>query len=275
MNKSDVQAAIAWQNSERDFAEGISILQKSGFRPGVVRKLASVGPKGPAAKERLEHNIKMLIRSTKDAELGEDTDAELHVFDGKESEKDTELDDTKKKNIFSHEADENNLGKLARMYSSAYKSRELAFKGLKEVEDSNTDESIELRKNFNKVIDANSDLLEKLYPLYSRYEETGAIPTDDEINAIIEPESEDEEQDKEEETDGSNYDKMTKEQLTELKYSLTRKITRAKCMLDYQSENFQSEKNPLPDGPKRVKYETKVAKLEPELEAVNIALAKL
>lgn len=275
MNKNDVKSAIDWQNSGRDFNEGIAILQKSGFRPGVVRKLASVGPTGPAAMSRLEHNIKMLIRAAQDASLEEDTDAELHVFDGKESKKETELDDKDKENIFGHQEDENNLGKLARMYASAYKSRELAFKGLKEVEDSNTDEAIELRKNFNKVIDDNSDLLDKLYPLYSRFKETGTVPTDEEIESVTKSEEEDEDKEETEEDGSKDYDSMSKEELSKLKYSLTRKITRAKCMLQYQSENFQEQENPMPEGSQRVKYETKISKLEPELEAVNLALAKL
>ena len=68
---------------------------------------------------------------------------------------------------------------------------------------------------------------------------------------------------------------VTKEELQKLRKSVATKIGRAKNMLEYQQETKAESPNPMPESPKRVKYETKIANLSRELEQIDYAIAKL
>ncbi|MGM9862955.1 MAG: hypothetical protein ACI305_01660, partial [Lepagella sp.] len=57
------QRAIDWLNGKRDFSEGISILQESGFKPGVVNKLNRQGEGGPMAASRLMFLVRELVKA--------------------------------------------------------------------------------------------------------------------------------------------------------------------------------------------------------------------
>ena len=46
-------------------------------------------------------------------------------------------------------------------------------------------------------------------------------------------------------------------------------------MLDFQQESKADQPNPMPECPKRVKYETKIANLIKELEKIEYAIAAL
>ena len=45
-------------------------------------------------------------------------------------------------------------------------------------------------------------------------------------------------------------------------------------MLEYQQETKKDTPDPMPESPKRVKYETKIANLTAELEQIDYAIAK-
>ena len=46
-------------------------------------------------------------------------------------------------------------------------------------------------------------------------------------------------------------------------------------MLDFQTETKGKEPNPMPESPKRVKYETKVRNLTEELKDIDYQIAAL
>ncbi|MCS2341027.1 hypothetical protein NXV89_15015 [Bacteroides uniformis] len=67
------------------------------------------------------------------------------------------------------------------------------------------------------------------------------------------------------------------EELRKAKSNAKSKITKARNMLLYSSESKPKDgkENPLPDCPKRVKYEKKVAAQEALVERIEYRLAEL
>ena len=147
-----------------------------------------------------------------------------------------------------------------------------AHREMQEVPETNSDENIEARRKCSEIIDSCTTMLEKIYPLVQSYLEQKKVPSDEELSAVAEePEKKDEEKD---ETDEDDLNTLTKEELQKRLKSAKTKILRKKNLLEFQQETKGDTPNPLPDCPKRVKYETEIAKLEKEVEALQYAIAR-
>ena len=270
--------AVKWLNGDRAFERGISILQQSGFKPGVVAKLARVGADGPEAAARLQYLIREYI-SVFGQVMPEDTDAELHVFHGKESPADQPV--TKSKAIMAvaervakkDESVPTNIAKLVNEYACAYKLRDQAFRAMGQVNEDNSEKSMEMRRRLSDTIDATTERMEKLYPYYERWLNDQAVPTDEEL-ATIKQQPKPEKTVKAKASDGKLID-MPASELRTLKKSLKTKILRARNMLDYQQETKGARPNPMPEGARRIKYETKIKNLSQKVEDVEMILAQI
>lgn len=53
------------------------------------------------------------------------------------------------------------------------------------------------------------------------------------------------------------------------------KIVKARNMLLYQTEKKQKKENPMPEGPKRIKYEKKIEKLLKLISQIDLKIANL
>ncbi len=269
-------AAIDWLNGKQDFQEGIEILKKAGFKPGVVKRLEMIG-KSDTAQLHLKQNINLYLDFI--GREVEDTDAEMGVIKGKQVEelvqddkKGLSIDDMADKLEKQEAQAPENAKKLIIMYAKFYRKREKAHREMQEVPETNSDENIETRRKCSEIIDSCTTMLEKIYPLVQSYLEQKKIPSDEELSAVAEePEKKDEEKD---ETDEDDLDTLTKEELQKRLKSAKTKILRKKNLLEFQQETKGDTPNPLPDCPKRVKYETEIAKLEKEVEALQYAIAR-
>lgn len=263
--------AVEWLNSNRDFDKGIGLLQEAHFRPGVVAKLVKDKHKA-LARERLKVQIYALISLWGDNPQIDDTDAELNVFDGKESPAD--VDDETSKSIFDAEKTATgNISAVIRRYCELYRQRDKAFKDLKAVGEKNDDESCMIRQQLTRQMEDNTEQMEALYPLYEKYTQTNEDISEEEASAAIAVKHEDVKDDAEM-SEEENLAAMTKDELVKLQYSIAKRIARGKNNLLYQSENKQEVENPMPESPKRVKIETRIARLEEELLRVKYAIAR-
>ena len=79
------------------------------------------------------------------------------------------------------------------------------------------------------------------------------------------------------EEDETDISSLSVEELRKAKSNAKSKITKARNMLLYSSESKPKDgkENPLPDCPKRVKYEKKVAAQEALVEKIEYRLAEL
>ncbi len=71
-----------------------------------------------------------------------------------------------------------------------------------------------------------------------------------------------------------NHKKLTDIQLKNRQANVRGNVTKTKNLLQYQKTTKQKEKQPLPDGPKRKKYEEKLKKLTFELDEIIKEISK-
>lgn len=269
------QAAADWLKGKQDYKEGLDILKKSGFKPGVVRRLESIG-ESDTARMHLKENIRLYIQFIgKDPE---DTDADLGVINGKQPEV---LKQEETKNLSIDElavhfelssAAPTGTSRAIIQYAKLYRMREKAHREMANVPETNDDEHVDARRKLSDAIDSFTSQMEKLFPVVKDYIETKKVISNEELDALLN-EQEDKEADKKDET-SDEYDAQSKEELQKLLKSAKTKILRKKNLLEYQQETKADKPNPLPDCPKRVKYETEIAKLEKEVEALQYAIAR-
>lgn len=268
-------AAIAWLNGRRDFNKGIEVLKDSGFRPVVVKVLARQGAKAPAAMQRLVSIMRDLVQAWAQPETAHiDTNVELAVVNGKEVG--AEQDINGPNSIFEayEKADElpPSVSDIVRNFRNAYMLRDKLHRQLAEVGEKNDEESVTQRKALSDAIKVQSDLMDKLYPFYAKFVETGELPQ------ISEVEDKADESKKRIDIEGSASDlsAMSKEELQRVKKSLATKVLRARNMLLYQTEVKGDVENPIPeDDLRRTKYESKIARLSKRIEEIDKQIALL
>lgn len=280
------QKAIDWLNGKRDFDAGIKVLEDSKFKPGVVAKLKRVGIKAPEAKSRLVHLMRSLVQAwaMKDEEVVDNTDPATGL-DAEETT--TIVTDSSAASIQMAaeklEAEPNafpeRISSVIREYASAYKTRDKLHKQLAELPENNEPDVMEKRQELTKQIAEKTDLMEKLYPTYQKYLSLNEDISEEELKQLEHDNDNStnaEASDNEGGVESDNsYVGKSKQELQKLRKSISTKITRAKNMLEYQQETKKDTPDPMPESPKRVKYETKIANLTAELEQIDYAIAKL
>ena len=280
------QAAIDWLNGKRDFDAGIKVLEESKFKPGVVAKLKRVGVNGPEAKARLVYLMRSLVQAwaMPEGEAADNTDPATGVDANEEMAIHTDSSDAYinmaiEKLTVDPEAYPKRIASVIREYADAYKRRDILHKQLADLPEDNGEDTVAKRKELSDEIKAKTELMERMYPLYEKFLSLNEDITEEDIQSL-EHSTDDTESTDEKDSSGSesgtgNLDGRTKEELQKLRKSVATKIGRAKNMLEYQQETKAESPNPMPESPKRVKYETKIANLSRELEQIDYAIAKL
>lgn len=273
------QEAIDWLNSKtRAFSEGVAILEESGYKPGVVRRLKTIG-ETPVNREHLTENVRQYLRHL--GEEVEDTDADLGVINGEEpqvlaSENDSQdslltladkVESGEKTDI------DKKCGEMLIIYAKAYREREQGHRMLADVPEDNTEENVTKRKEIGDDIDRLTDKLERIYPLIKNYLDNGIVPSDEDAEDAVKPLAKEEQKVVTDDTT-ANLDTLTKEELQKMLKSAKTKILRKSNMLLYQQETKAEHENPLPECPKRTKYETAIAELQKEVEQIEYAIAR-
>ena len=280
------QAAINWLNGKRDFDSGIKVLEESKFKPGVVAKLKRVGEKGPEAKARLVYLMRSLVQAWAmpeevandniDPATGVDVNEETTIYtDSSEAYINMAIE----KLTVDPEAYPKRIASVIREYADAYKRRDILHKQLADLPEDNDEATVAKRKELSDEIKAKTELMERMYPLYEKFQSLNEDISEEDIQSLEQPtddnESNDEKDSSINEPGVGNLDGRTKEELQKIRKSVATKIGRAKNMLEYQQETKAETPNPMPESPKKVKYETKIANLTKELEQIDYAIAKL
>ena len=264
------QAAIDWLNGTRDFYSGIAILEASGFRRSPVNRLKQQGENAPEAMSRLKYLMRELIHAWKN---GDDTAASTV-----QPKKDLTISEAYKNLSDGHYP--YSVDKLIREYQVIYNQRDKYHKAMAALPEDNTPDVVSMRKNYSDMIAKATDDLERLYPLYEDYTKKGVIPALDLVDPdkTIKPTND--------ATNGAAIDAgndagnhgtnhVTKADLQKKRKSVATKLLRAKNQLEFQQETKADKPNPMPDSPKRVKYETKVENLTKELSEIDYQIAAL
>lgn len=298
IQQSTFQKAADWLNgTKRIFTEGLSILKEAAFKPAVIRKLESDGEQGPAARQRLEFQMREFVKAFGINMDVPDTDAELHVFDGQEAPADQneqqQLDIMKvaeKMETGEIQTEEKVAPKIVYSYAVAYRNREKAMRLMREAGEQNDEDTMERRKQLSDEIEKCTALMERLYPLYERYQSGADISEEDVAKALEESStamgstsSEDTTATDSSTTHTSDspagqtlgeFEGKSRDELLKLKKNAQVRLLRTENKLLYQSEKKLAAENPIPDGPERVKLETRAENIRKDIEAIDMAIAK-
>lgn len=281
VNFSYRQQAIDWLNSKRDFNEGILLMEATGFRPSVIAKLKKHGAKGPDAAHRMTRVIRLYIQVCSGGQdTGEDFDTGINAsVDNPEITSDaTTVKIAEAAHLIEDgkmEVPESVASVVAR-YAEAYKRRDILHKQLAELPEDNSEDTMASRKALVEEIEECSNIMETLYPKYETYIQKGKEPELESLENSEESSKNGDESSKDGERDNAEVplEGKSKEELQKLRKSVAAKISKANNMLQYQQEKKGETPNPMPECPKRVKYETKIQKLSKELEAIEYAIAR-
>ena len=280
------QAAIDWLNGKRDFDAGINVLEKSKFKPGVVARLKRDGVNGREAKARLVHIMRSLVQAwaMPDDQLNDNTDPATGVDADEQptivtDSSDAYINMAVEKLMVDPEAYPKRIAAVIREYADAYKKRDILHKQLADLPEDNDEATVAKRKELSDEIKAKTELMERMYPLYEKFQSLNEDISEEDIQSLDNPtddtQSIDEKDSSVIEPGVGNLDGRTKDELQKIRKSVATKIGRAKNMLEYQQETKAETPNPMPESPKKVKYETKIANLTKELEQIDYAIAKL
>lgn len=280
------QAAIDWLNGKRDFDAGINVLEKSKFKPGVVARLKRDGVNGREAKARLVHIMRSLVQAwaMPDDQLNDNTDPATGVDADEQptivtDSSDAYINMAVEKLMVDPEAYPKRIASVIREYADAYKKRDILHKQLADLPEDNDEATVAKRKELSDEIKAKTELMERMYPLYEKFQSLNEDISEEDIQSLENPtddtQSIDEKDSSVNEPGVGNLDGRTKDELQKIRKSVATKIGRAKNMLEYQQETKAETPNPMPESPKKVKYETKIANLTKELEQIDYAIAKL
>ena len=281
------QAAIDWLNGKRDFDAGINVLEKSKFKPGVVARLKRDGVNGREAKARLVHIMRSLVQAwaMPDDQLNDNTDPATGVDADEQptivtDSSDAYINMAVEKLMVDPEAYPKRIAAVIREYADAYKKRDILHKQLADLPEDNDEATVAKRKELSDEIKAKTELMERMYPLYVKYQSLQQDISEYDLQSLENPDDDTPQVEDSDTADGSNstdetLEGKTKEELQKIRKSVATKIGRAKNMLEYQQETKAETPNPMPESPKKVKYETKIANLTKELEQIDYAIAKL
>lgn len=294
LQKDTFLKAADWLNGKkREFNTGITILKEAAFKPAVVMKLERDGAQGPAAQQRLEHQMREFVKAFGITDNVPDTDAELHVFDGQEAPADQ--DEQQQLGIMAVAGqmesgeisiDNEHARTVIQTYAEAYRRREKAMRLMAEVGETNDEQSMEQRKIHSTTIDACTTLMEALYPLFEKYQ-SGADISQEELAEAMDngtpagnqPASTAADSEAEcpavppAEPSAALAGK-SRDELLKLKKNAQVRLLRTENKLLYQSEKKLEAENPMPEGPERVKLETRAANIRKEIEDIDMAIAK-
>lgn len=273
--RSEAMKWLGLKQDKRNFAAGLKILVKSGYKPNVQNLLVRKGEL-PWTMEKLTSCLRDVVQvyyNPDDPRFDDVPDAD--ILNDKTGEKPTvdKQDDIAR---LSGSADFQNMPEvmqtLIRNYSDAYKQRARLARQRYELGESNDEQSVEKRKTLGESIDRLTNYMDILIAMREKYEKDGVLPDMDTLNnapSAAEVKEEDEKPEK-----SVDYKSMSTDKLKTRRKSLTNQITRKENMLLYQSETKQEEENPLPDSPKRVKLEKQIENLKAEKSKVEYELAE-
>lgn len=263
--------AIAWLNSDRDFHKGISLLEESQFKPGVVRKLRMDGASGQAATQRLYHLIMQLVNawSMTEQQLNDNTDP----VTGIPAEERVITDTTKDKRFTqivleaeNNEKVEPRIRELITRYANAYRQRDKLHRQLASMAEDNDEKTMKQRKMLIGLIDQFTEVMGLCYPAIEKYVNLGIAAEEDIDRANKKKEIEKSEQ--------YEFDNMSLDELKKFHKNLKIRIIRTRNMLEYQQDAKADKPNPLPQSPRRLRYEERLKRFKKQLDVVEYALEK-
>jgi hypothetical protein len=253
--------AIEWLKSQdKDFKGGLTILQESGYKPTVATNIAKWGESSRLAKGKLLHVMFSLVGAWAEPDSSKHDDE--NPMDGTEelNQEPEQLENESVKKLCDAQGYPDIIRRVMHEFYARMKERTALKKEADKIE-GDGEETNEARKTAYENIEAISIRMDILWAAKTLFEKDGTLPPAD----IFEPKKTP--ADKKDES--VDLTVMDVEALKTLKKNEASKLTKARNMLEYQSEKKLDALNPIPESPKRLKYEKKVEEISAFIEKID------
>ncbi|WP_293526020.1 hypothetical protein [Prevotella sp.] len=273
--RSQAMKWLALPIGKRNYAAGLLVLGKSGYKPNIHALLVRKGEQ-PWTVEKLTTCLRDVIQlyynpndprfeDVPDVDVLNDSDGEHQPI----SEQDAMA---KSAEVSSFEQMPEVMQLVVKAFADAYKQRARLARQRVEIGENNDEESVARRKAIGEQIDQLTSYMDALAPLKEAYDRDGSVASRDDYDniasSVMKPDK------KPAANNAVDYKSMDTEKLRTRRKSLTDQITRKENQLLYQSNSKQNVENPMPDSPKRVKLLKQVENLKAERSKVEYELAE-
>jgi len=262
------------QPQKRNFSQGLLILQKSGYKPQVASLLVRQGEKD-WTREKLMYALRELLQVYYNPDDERFTDEDVDVLNDKAPssnirEHNIDVADVEKEGP-SYKKWPEPIQQLMRKYATAYKRRAICNKERAALPDTNDAAVTAKRKALSEEMDELTTKMEQYWQLRERYDKAGEEPSTEEIKKAEQVQRKEPARKVEEVTD---YEKMDTETLITKRKSAVTQRTRKENLLKYQAPSKRKTINPMPDCPRRVKFERQIEHLTEAISKMDYELAK-
>ena len=268
---------LAQPVNKRNFAVGLQILGKSGYKRNVHAMLVRKGEQ-PWTVEKLTTCLRDVIQiyyNPNDPRFAEVPDVDdLNDRDGEHQSVSEQESMAKSADTTSFKQMPEVMQLVVKAFADAYKQRARLARQRTEIDESNDDESVARRKQIGEQMDQLTSYMDALAPLKEAYDSNGSVPSREDFDKIAASVMQPEVKPAKADNTSVDYKSMDTESLRKRRKSLTNQITRKENQLLYQSDSKQAVEKPLPDSPKRVKLLKQVENLKAERSKVEYELAE-
>ena len=256
---------LALPVNKRNFAVGLQILGKSGYKPNVHAMLVRKGEQ-PWTVEKLTTCLRDVIQvyyNPDDPRFAEVPDVDdLNDRDGEHQSVSDQESMAKSADTASFKQMPEVMQLVVKAYADAYKQRAKLARQRTEIGENNDDESVARRKQIGEQMDQLTSYMDALAPLKEAYDSNGSVPSREDYDKIAAGVMQTEAKPVKADNTSVDYKSMDTDSLRKRRKSLTNQITRKENQLLYQSDSKQAVEKPLPDSPKRVKLLKQVENLK-------------
>jgi hypothetical protein len=271
------EKATAWLNSKnRDIDSGLEILREANYKPHVI-SIFEANKNRRDIPDKVTQEIRNYLRyfanPTKDIHKDEllPEDADLLVKE-KEFMSNIQIE-------IANDQYPDIVKQLLVEFNEDYNKRSIAHKEIKEVGESNDDESCGKRKVLMNRIKNYSSRMDILWPLFEAYKaDPEALPSEEIVLAAFNPDevTEEDANDDDEKKDGKELVLATTvDGLKKQSENWRTKLLKAENKLNFGTEKKADKPNPIPEGPTRIKQVKRIERLTAEKLAIDTALANM
>lgn len=276
--RSEAMKWLALPPEKRNFAVGLQIFGKSGYKPTVHGLLVRKGEVSWTV-EKLTSCLREVVQvyyNPDDPRFNDNPDVDvLNDSEGSHASVEEQQALAKSVDTEAYNKMPEVMQLVIKAFADAYKQRAKLARKRQEITEDNSPEAVASRKEIGDSMDQLTSYMDALAPLKEAYDRHGTVPDKEAFLAIAKQAdktpSEDTKVDNAAEIDYKQFDSAA---LKTRRKSLTNQITRKENQLLYQSDSKKEVENPMPDSPKRVKLLAQVEKLKAERSKVEYELAE-
>lgn len=260
------EKAIKWvDDQKRPFKQGLAILQESGYKPVAVANVAKRGEQNNFANDKLAALMYEFIRLWSKPEMAvRDEEPEPEQTPEPEQRTKDEI-----KTLCDKQGYPNTVRRAIHEFYGLMEERRKLHAKASAIEGNEPAQAAERKELFDHI-EAISIRMDFLWAVKTKFEQDKIIPGED----IFEGKKEDKDADCEND-DATIPEDATVDELKKLKKNTNIKLIRARNMLDFQQVTKADTPNPMPEGPRRAKYEKKVETFAAFMEKVDYKIVEL